>query len=95
MATANPLPPPDRASSIADVRRRLDPAQRAAADAATATLQAQGSGDEVLFVARDESALRAWIGATFGPEANETHTVLRTADELDAYLGSESCAPSR
>jgi hypothetical protein len=96
MATANPLPPPGPASSISDVRRRLDRAQRAQTDAATAMLRAlsgDASGDEVLFIARDENELRAWIGATFGPEANETHAVLRTPEELDAYLSP--CAPSR
>ncbi len=97
MATANPLPvpPPAAARSISEVRRRLDPAQRARVDAATDTLRAQGSGDEVLFIAQDDDDLRAWLGATFGSDANETDAVVRTPGELDAYFDADPCAPSR
>jgi hypothetical protein len=59
----------------------------------TAKLRAAGCSDEVLFTGED-AEVRAWCEATFGPGA-EPDLVLRTPEDLDAYLGTDACEPSR
>jgi hypothetical protein len=94
MATATPL---DLASArelltVDDVRRGLTPEQRAEADAATAQRRAQGSPDEVFFVAKDKAELDAWARRTFGRDALE---VVADPADLTALIADLSCATTR